>query len=294
MADELRERLIPHRGLQGGAREEILRDFLRAYLPKRFEVSSGFVFDANGDISQELDTIIVDSMVAPRFEAAGGVRFYPVEAVVAVGQVKTKLTSRKEMWDALANLRSVTVLDRSADGNAACHKTGAPINHRASHLDRVFTFIFIIDRALAADSATEVLFEYIQRTDPHEWPSVTVALNHYLLTFCCDGGACSNPLLARGITAIRDSDLIGNVQRFYVLLSQAITATRVASMSYWDYLGQAISFEGDVAFSSRNHDGPPPFLTEVRALSALAWGQPYDQSDEADDVEGEAITSGSP
>lgn len=35
MADELKERLIPHNGELGVAREEIVREFLRANLPKK-------------------------------------------------------------------------------------------------------------------------------------------------------------------------------------------------------------------------------------------------------------------
>ena len=39
MANELKERLVPHVGELGVAREEILRKFLRANLPRRFEVT---------------------------------------------------------------------------------------------------------------------------------------------------------------------------------------------------------------------------------------------------------------
>jgi hypothetical protein len=55
MRADLAERLIAHPGELGAHREEIIRQFLRAYLPKRFEVSSGFAFDSAGHISQQLD-----------------------------------------------------------------------------------------------------------------------------------------------------------------------------------------------------------------------------------------------
>lgn len=51
MKADLRERLIAHPGELGTDREEVIRSFLRAYLPKRFEVSTGFVFDVNGTVS---------------------------------------------------------------------------------------------------------------------------------------------------------------------------------------------------------------------------------------------------
>jgi hypothetical protein len=124
MADELKERLVPHSGELGIAREEILRRFLRDNLPRRYEVSSGFVFDSSGEISQQLDIIIADALVAPRFEVSGGIRFYPCESVVAVGQVKTHVSSRREMWDAINNLRSVSLLDRNYPGTQRFAKQG--------------------------------------------------------------------------------------------------------------------------------------------------------------------------
>src|SRR6266704_3314125 len=89
MSADLKERLISHPGEVGTDREEIIRGFLRSYLPKRFEVSTGFVFDSKGGLSKQLDIIIADSLVCPRFETLGGKRIYPCECVVSVGQVRS-------------------------------------------------------------------------------------------------------------------------------------------------------------------------------------------------------------
>jgi hypothetical protein len=96
----------PHPGELGVDREEIIRRFLQAYLPKRFEVSSGLAFDSKGNISQQLDIVISNSLVCPRFETQAGTRFYPCESVVAVGQVKSSLRTRDEFRSAMANLAS--------------------------------------------------------------------------------------------------------------------------------------------------------------------------------------------
>src|SRR5574341_1805528 len=111
MRADLAERLVPHPGELGTDRDEIIRQFLRAYLPKRFEVSTGFAFDSQGNISQQLDIIISNSLVCPRFETVGGSRFYPCESVVAVGQVKSSLKTREEFRKVMANLESVKSLD---------------------------------------------------------------------------------------------------------------------------------------------------------------------------------------
>ncbi len=107
MREDLAQRMVKHPGELGVAREEIIRRFLRAYLPARFEISTGFVFDSKGNVSKQLDIVIANALVCPRFETAGGTRFYPCESVVAVGQVKSSLTRDAELRSALANLESV-------------------------------------------------------------------------------------------------------------------------------------------------------------------------------------------
>ena len=81
MRVDLAERLVAHPGELGTGREEIIRRFLRAYLPKRFEVSTGFAFDSKGDVSQQSDIIIANAMVCPRFviqpEVTGTTRSNP-------------------------------------------------------------------------------------------------------------------------------------------------------------------------------------------------------------------------
>jgi len=118
MRDDLAGRLIPHPAELGTVREEVIRQFLRAYLPKRFEVSTGFVFDSAGNVSKQLDIVIANSLICPRFETSGGKRFFPCESVVAVGQVKSSLTACAEFRKALVNLESAKSLDRSANGTA--------------------------------------------------------------------------------------------------------------------------------------------------------------------------------
>lgn len=53
--------------------------------------------------------VIADTFACPVFETAGGVRFFPCEAVVAVGQVKSSMTSESVVRAALENVESVSV-----------------------------------------------------------------------------------------------------------------------------------------------------------------------------------------
>jgi len=267
MASSLREQLVPHRGEQGAAREEVVRKFLRAYLPKRFEVSSGFIFDAHGNVSHQTDVIISDAYTSPCFEVDGGVRFYPCESVVAAGEIKTNITSRKELWTAISSLRDIGLLDRSANGKAICRSTGQQIDHVNNHLHRIFTFLFITENALSIGLAEEVLIEFVTRNAPHVWPNLILAFDEYLLTYCCDGGVCPNTMDARGIASVVSDKKIDVFLKFYIYLSQAIATISVSQMSSWDYLGNLVTTPAEVSFNPiLDDDGSPPLLHKLTSI----------------------------
>lgn len=106
---------IPHFGERGEGREQILIKLLRDYLPGRFGVESGFVFDVHGTVSKQTDIIIYDKFVAPRFKISGEKYVYPCESVVAVGEVKTFL-DKNELEDSVSKLLSIQCLDRTGGG----------------------------------------------------------------------------------------------------------------------------------------------------------------------------------
>jgi len=258
MSDDLAERLISHPGELGADREQIIRQFLRTYLPTRFDISNGFVFDSAGNVSKQLDIIVSNSLVCPRFETAGGTRFFPCESVVAVGQVKSSLNSRRVFREAIANLESVKSLDRSAGGKAIDTRHTEKIDHLRNHLHQIFTFVFVVGETMEEDTVQTELMNYVLATEPHLWPNIIFALKKYLATFCCDYGICPNPMDARGValqSASEDDDLL---MRFYVLLGGAIEETRVSAFSYWDYLHGARPWSAQVWYSP-NGD-PPPYL----------------------------------
>ena len=261
MRADLDERLVPHPGELGTGREEIIRQFLRAYLPKRFEISTGFAFDASGAVSQQLDIIIADSMVCPRFETAGGNRSYPCESVVAVGQVKSSITSRKELFEAIGNLESAKRLDRSASGQAIDIRTQVPIEPGRNHLHQLFTFLFIAGDVMAKETAHQEIMDYILTKPAHTWPNVIFALNHFLVTYCCDSGVCPNPMHARGVAmqAATDGDEI--LMRFYLFLAGAIEVTSVSSMPYGQYFRKVEQTPATV-FNAATDD-PPPYLSSI-------------------------------
>ncbi|MGE3805449.1 MAG: DUF6602 domain-containing protein [Gemmataceae bacterium] len=264
LAHDLAQGLIPHRGEQGRVREEYIRGFLRRNLPRRFEVTTGFVFDSSGRISGQLDVIVADSQVAPRFELAGDVCFYPCECVVAVGQVRSRCDSEAKFLDAIENLRSASSLDRSANGKAVSIVDKRPLEPRFNHLDRMLTFVFVIDHALKGGTARDVLLQYLHDNgDEQAWPNLVFALDQYLLTYCCDDGVCPNTRHARGVALSRHSDETNTLLQFYAFLSQACAVISVAQPSYWEHLNGTLKFDAEVFYSSLHDDGErPPLISQ--------------------------------
>jgi hypothetical protein len=263
MREDLAQRMVAHPGELGVGREEILRRFLRSYLSARFDISTGFVFDSKGNVSKQLDIIIANTFACPRFETAGGNRFHPCESVVAVGQVKSTLTSDAEFQSALANLESVKELDRSADGRAFDAQRGETIDHHNNHLHQIFTFLFICGKALKDTTVQPKFMDRVLTTAPHVWTNIVLALDQYLLTFHCDAGVCPNPMDARGVALQRASADDELLMRFYLLLGQAIEVTRVSSLPYWEYLSTAKLWNVEVHCAVSDPDMPPPFLASI-------------------------------
>jgi hypothetical protein len=258
MATNLRRRLLAHPGELGTAREQIIREFLDAYLPRRFQVSTGFAFDCSGRVSKQLDIVIFDSQICPRFETPGGKFLFPCEAIVAVGQVKSSLTSVAKLREALDNLSSVKVLDRSANGTAFDFRFREKLCPSENHLHQIFTFLFVTGKSMNSQTLALQLMEEAYATPVEYFPNAILALNQYLITYCCDNGVCPNPLDARGVAIQATENPADALLSFYLWLGQALNVIRTSELPYWEYLSKYHKIPATVLHSTV--DDPPPHL----------------------------------
>lgn len=256
MRSGLASQLVPHFGERGAGREEVLRRFLSDYLPKRFLVDTGFVFDHSGACSNQMDIVIVDSAACPLFEDAGGRKFYPVEGVVAVGQVRSSATSLEKWQSALDNLESVKVLDRSGGGHSCSMDDGMPLNHEDDHLDQVFSFLFVCGESLTPYNARHFMLDYLGRRSAHLWPNICFVFDNYLLTFCCDYGICPNPMHAIALSLQTELSQNETFIRFYLMLAQAVQFTRTGRLPYHSYLASFKPWNAEF-FPAARVDSPP-------------------------------------
>ena len=110
-SDALRRDFAQHPPSAGDNREDIVEKFLKQHLPKRFGISTGFVFSHNGERSQQADLLVVDDQNNAPLYPDDRNQLWPVEAVYALIEVKTQL-NRHDQKDAIAKGQRFKSLSR--------------------------------------------------------------------------------------------------------------------------------------------------------------------------------------
>lgn len=83
---------LTHSSEFGEYRERILKELLSDFLPTFYKFGEGFIVDRNNERSTQCDVVIYNGIETPRIETDNLRRFYPIETVYSVGEVKSKLT----------------------------------------------------------------------------------------------------------------------------------------------------------------------------------------------------------
>lgn len=82
---------IQHNVVKGDASETAWRKFLRTYLPPRYGVDKAIVINSEGELSNQIDIVVYDSMNAPFVFRHNDFVYIPVECVCAVFEVKQSM-----------------------------------------------------------------------------------------------------------------------------------------------------------------------------------------------------------
>lgn len=248
-------KLIPHSGEEGGAKEDAIREFLETYLPERFGVATGFVFDFKGDTSQQIDVVIFDRMVAPRFKILGNRYFFPCESVVAVGELKTNLTKEK-LVDSIGKIRSVKSLDRTAGGKNVVRNgyqfemPNEKLDPSKNHVDNIFGFIFSIDSGSLNSVAQNTITEIIP-FPRQQWPNLVCIMNRGLISYFSIklGGLTTDPYVADGLYFSEPEDSNTSFLKWFSLLGNDICRVHLAGIPFLDYFDVKNTPNQKIAFN---------------------------------------------
>lgn len=103
---------IHHQGSKGDATEDKWIEFLRTYLPKRYNVDKAMVIDHEGNVSQQIDIVLYDVFYTPFIFNHDGFKYIPAEGVYAVFEVKQDIKNNIEY--AGKKIESVRKLKRTS------------------------------------------------------------------------------------------------------------------------------------------------------------------------------------
>lgn len=82
---------VEHNPSSGELRESYLIDFFKKLVPSSVELTSGFLTDSTGNISQQLDLIVTQKTSLPLFTMKEGLSIVPVESALLVAEIKSTL-----------------------------------------------------------------------------------------------------------------------------------------------------------------------------------------------------------
>ena len=121
-----------HTGEYGMYRESVVREFLRFVVPSSLDISTGFLISSMDDVSSQCDIVIFDSKMTPLYQCGGRQRYFPIESVFCVGEVKSTL-SKVELASALNKLAGIKSLSERITSCTIIRKSPPgpfdPINH---------------------------------------------------------------------------------------------------------------------------------------------------------------------
>ncbi len=236
--DELASEIL-HNQTAGETREYALRNILEKYLPRRAGVDKGFVIDAHGGESKQIDVVIYDKTVGTVFEVLD-TKYFPCEAVIAIGEVKSDILSSQKLQDALDKIRSVKELDRSNNGKnlivsgPGVSMKGLQFDPSTNHRDQIFGFIFT-STSMTQESIINHLREYNSRTDRRYWINLFVAYKCFLMSYETPQALYPSAMDATYLYCTKNSEIPDLLLLFYIILANFVDEAHVARPNYFSY-----------------------------------------------------------
>jgi hypothetical protein len=194
---------LDHPGEGGRAREEAIRRFLVGIVPPDFGIDTGFVIDAVGGVSRQVDVVIFRRQRAPVLEI-GGVKHFMVESVAAVVEIKAVVKAKKVLTSALDNIGSVKDLDRTNEGRNRLVGAGAPVD--PTLFQHQIWGAIVAGRSMKYSTCLNVLLDWMEPRPRRLWPNAYVDIHEFLIDYAYGIGdvgpptrRSSDPTAAQGL-----------------------------------------------------------------------------------------------
>ncbi|AWK82585.1 DUF6602 domain-containing protein [Photobacterium damselae] len=135
------EKLI-HPGEFGEYREKSVIELIELFIPQNLKISEGFIITSNGEISTQCDIIVYDPNSCPKLVDSAHQKFFPVECVIAVGEVKSNIRSPLECSKIINKLAKIKKLKESiVEPSPYRIYKNRDFNPAVSPFDNIYTFV---------------------------------------------------------------------------------------------------------------------------------------------------------
>ncbi|MCA2017133.1 hypothetical protein LDJ79_13485 [Vibrio tritonius] len=180
---------IFHPGEFGQYRERAVEELLKLCIPQNFGITNGFIITQDNRKSTQCDLIIYDKQSCPKLVDSSHTHFIPVEAVIAIGEVKSQIRSRSEMETildkmarnkALKHLRNSTRTTRKI--YAPDEDNGLPFDSQYFRFDAIFSFVICKSFTEMPESG----FNYCADVDIADYHNFIASLDVGHCAYCCN------------------------------------------------------------------------------------------------------------
>jgi hypothetical protein len=242
--DPIKEQLI-HPGEFGIYREKICKEFLKSIVPSKFLFGTGFVINTFNEVSSQCDIIIYDVQNTPLIQDDKLQTFYPIETVVAIGEIKSKL-SKTNFIETLKKLAKIKKMRENIKNPVILHPSQntlrgyTPKNHP---YDQIVTFLIC--------EKLEFNYENLVNEFDSIYGDFPPSLRHNLILSIDDGLICyydgnktiGYPIFANKSCKNRITFADSRYPYFKLFASYMFLATSSASILYpeiTDYMGSIL------------------------------------------------------
>ncbi len=155
----------------GAEVENLIREKISLFLPERYLVKQGHIVNSEGKVSNQLDIIIFDRLNTPKFfETHNETIFYPIESVLAIGEIKKTLRKndllefRKKIKFIKCDMNRKLVENTVFGENISDHTSLFDIVNMRTDMkykNPLFSFLFAIDQEDFDDVLIDDSYKYL-------------------------------------------------------------------------------------------------------------------------------------
>lgn len=148
---------IYHNGEYGMYREAVCREFLKSFTPTYLDINQGFIITSDNRVSTQCDILIYDRENTPMIQSGEKQRFFPIETVVGIGEVKSTL-SKKDFKTVINKLaRNKALRDFSKPTNAIRIERNIDDKNFNHPYNNIFSFLICEKLDFKLDNINKVI-----------------------------------------------------------------------------------------------------------------------------------------